>query len=113
MQTQLLRDAVLERPLHAIAVPTRPRRAVRRSAAGALGASLAAAAAALLVLTPATQQGSNPLQGTARQSATVDPALVVFAANPTPESKIEVPRLKVEPATVLDGPARGRFSLPV
>lgn len=113
MQTQLLRGALLERPLHPIALPSRPRRAVRRNTAGALGACLAAAAAALLVLTPATQPVSSALQGTARQSATVAPALVVFAANPTPASNIEVPRLKVEPATVLDGPARGRFSLPI
>jgi hypothetical protein len=110
MQTQLLRDAVLEQPLHPIALPTRPRRAVPRSAAGALGACLAAAAAALLVLTPATQQQSTgALTG---QTEKPDPALVVFAANPTPASKIEVPRLKVEPASVLDGPARGHFSLP-
>jgi len=110
-QTQLLRSAALERPSQSVVIPTRPSR-VRRAAAGAVSAALVAAAAVLVLVHSGAQRGGDGQ--VARVAA--DPAatvLVAYPGQPTPDPTIEVPRLKVEPASIADGPVHGYFSVPV
>src|SRR5207249_10268833 len=97
-QTQLLRGAALEQLPHPVAIPSRPARTRRRSAVGALGVCLTAAAAAIVFVAPSSRQ--TP----AAAAASLAPALIVFAANPAPGSRTEVPRLSVDPASVHDHP---------
>jgi predicted anti-sigma-YlaC factor YlaD len=111
-QTQLLRTAVLEQPLRPIALPAGRRRPVRRVAAGALTAVASVAAAAAVTLSP-----GGPKQGSAVSAAShVEvgaPVLVVVAAHPSLGVHETVPRLKMRPASVADGPVHGLFNTPV
>ena len=109
-QTRLLRSAVLERPLQRIVIPARPNY-VRRSAAGFVSAAFVAAAAALILVYSGEQRGGN------REAARVatGPAALIFVAytaQPTPDPTIEVPRLRLEPALIADGPVHGSVSVP-
>lgn len=109
-QTRLLRDAALDQPRQRVVITAEPRR-VRRSVAGAVGAAaLAAAVAALMVVLPGIRH--DRASQTARVSVATAPMLVVFAARPDVTSNIEVPRLRVEPASAADGPVHGAFSVP-
>lgn len=109
-QTQLLRAAALEQPSHRVVIPASPARAIRRGVVGALSAGVAAAAAALIVVAPGTQPSG--LQA----SQAVSPAssrLAMVSASPMPSSLVDVPRLEVEPASLVDGPVRGLYRIPV
>ncbi len=110
-QTDLLRTAPLEQPQRPIEAPRVRHRAVRRAATGTIGAVLAAAAAALVLIS----SGSRDRAGLPPRVAvgTAAPVLMVVAAQPSPDSPIEVPRLKMSPASVADGPVHGYFSQPV
>ena len=110
-QTRLLRSAALERPLQRFVIPARPNY-VRRGAAGAVSAASVAAAAALILAYTGAQRGGNreAAQVAAGPAATV---LVAYAGQPTPDPTIEVPRLRLEPASIADGPVHGDFSVPV
>jgi ferric-dicitrate binding protein FerR (iron transport regulator) len=110
VQTQLLRSAPLEEPLRGVTLPERSSRPVRRGAAGALGALVAAAAAAAVLFSPSSP--SPTATTAARTRATNSPQLFVFAARPSPTASVDVPRLRVEPATFADGPTHGIYSLP-
>ena len=110
-QTQLLRGAVLEQPVRPVVVPAPRRRPARRVAAGGLTAFAATAAAAVLVLS-----GNKPAETSAvlpQPAVEGAPVLVVVAANASFDSKDTVPRLKMRPASVADGPVHGLFSTPV
>ena len=110
-QTRLLRSAALERPLRSVVIPARPSY-VRRGAAGAASAALVAAAAVLILTYSGAQRGGN--REAARVAAgQAAPALVAYAGHPTPDPTIEVPRLRLEPASIADGPVHGNFSVPV
>jgi predicted anti-sigma-YlaC factor YlaD len=108
VQTQLLRSAPLEAPLRGVTLPERSSRPVRRGAAGALGALVAAAAAAAVLFSPSSPTST----ATSAARATNSPQLFVFAARPSPTASVDVPRLRVEPATFADGPTHGIYSLP-
>jgi ferric-dicitrate binding protein FerR (iron transport regulator) len=107
-QTQLLRAQPLEQPLRRVEVPGRPARVGRRGLAGTVVTAAAAAAAAAVVAVSPFSHG----QAARRATAANGPELAVIAGQPTPSSTVEVPRLKVEPASLADGPVRGQFSLP-
>lgn len=108
-QTQLLRGAALEPLPQPVAVPVgRPSRAARGgSVAGVLVAVAAAAVAAVSLLTTGPRQ-AQPVAARGAQAV----ALVVFAAKPTPTGGVEVPRVRVEPVSFLDGPVHGYYSIP-
>jgi len=108
-QTELLRSAELEQPLRPVVVSGRPSRAHRR-VGGALSAALVAAAAAFMLVLPGTQQQGT---GQAQDVGVGAPVLVVFAARPTLAVKIDVPRVRIQPASIADGPVHGAFSVPV
>lgn len=111
MQTQLLRGAALEQPSRPIAIPAPARRTLRKPAAGAVLASVVAAAAAALATL-----GLPSLHGVGHAEASAkipQPTLVVYPAKPDPTSQLEVPRLRVVPASIADGPVHGKYSLPV
>jgi len=105
--TELLRSAVPEEPARRVVLPSRHTAAHRRSAVGAALVAVVAAAAAIVTLVPGAHRSSRAETVGARASSS--PALVVFPANPTPDTKVEVPRLKVQPASIADGPTRGAF----
>jgi predicted anti-sigma-YlaC factor YlaD len=113
-QTRLVRAAALEEPSRPveIEIPWSPARTARRNAGGILAGAMAAAAAAVTVL--GLGQHSGSLQPSPSASAAGGPALVVVAAAPNPSMKqsVEVPRLRVRPASIADGPVRGMFSQP-
>jgi hypothetical protein len=109
-QTQLLRDAGLERPARPVLVPAGPRRQVRRIAVGAVTTVAAAAAAAAFALTPAG--GNGPSSSARATAATGAPVLVVVAAHPSVVSNDTVPRLRMRPASIADGPVHGLFNTP-
>ena len=113
-QTERLRSAVLERPLHPVVVPAGRRRTTRRVAAGVLTAAASVAAAALVTVTPSGDRSVAPTASSAPQQQIVTgaPVLVVVAAHPTLGSET-VPRLKMQPASIADGPVHGLFSTPV
>ncbi len=109
-QTQLLRGAELEEPARRVIVPGRRRSAVRRGLAGSLTAAGAAALAAVAILTPtgtATRDGVRP---TAARGIAAN--LAVVSARPTPSALVDVPRLEVEPASLVDGPVHGIYHIP-
>ena len=108
-QTYLLRDAVLEQPLHPVEVPAARRRPVRRVAVGALTTAAAMAAAAVFTLTPSGQQGHESASRTSLIAQTV---LVVVPAKPGPSSTDTVPRLTLASASIADGPCTGSSTRP-
>ena len=107
-QTNLLRAAPLERPARTIELPA-PARTLPRSAAGLLSACLVAAAAAAVLVWPGARTNTAQF-GAARAGA---PVMVVFAAEPSTNANVEVPRLRMQPASIADGPVHGYFSAPV
>ena len=111
-QTQLLRGAALEQPLRPVVVPSARRRPVRRVAVGALTSLAAAAAAAVVALSPPGKH-AEPSAVHVAQVREGAPVLVVVAAHPSLGSKETVPRLKMSPASVADGPVHGLFNTPV
>ena len=110
-QTERLRSAVLQRPLHPVVVPAGRRRTTRRVAAGVLTAAASVAAAALVTVTPSGDRSVTPT-ASAPQIVTGAPVLVVVAAHPTLGSET-VPRLRMRPASIADGPVHGLFNTPV
>jgi predicted anti-sigma-YlaC factor YlaD len=105
-QTDLLRSAAFEELLRPVTIPeTRSR--IRRGIVGAAGSALAAAAAAAVLVLPGA---GNENGRTAHRVGS--PILVAFAASPTPSAKVDVPRLRLQPASIADGPVHGRFSVP-
>lgn len=111
-QTSLLRDAPLEELEHRVLVPSSPH-VVRRRVAGALGACVVAVGAAFVLILPGGRQSqeTGALRAPGHSAA---PALVVFAASPTAtNANVEVPRLRVKPASFADGPVHGYYSEPV
>ena len=110
-QTRLLRSATLERPSQSVVIPARPNY-LRRGAAVVVSAASVAAAAALIVVNSGAQRGGNR-EATRIAAGPVAPVLVAYAGQPTPDPTIEVPRLRLEPASIADGPVHGDFSVPV
>jgi hypothetical protein len=109
-QTNLLRGAPLEQPTRRIELPAAtPARSVPRNAAGILSACLVAAAAAAVLVWPGARS-NTPQFGAARAGA---PVLVVYPAEPSTNTSVEVPRLRMQPASIADGPVHGYFSAPV
>jgi predicted anti-sigma-YlaC factor YlaD len=104
--TELLRGALPEEPSRRVAVPTSSARRRRRTAVGAALVAAVSAVAAVFTLVPGTHRSTHATRVSARDTA---PALVVFPAKPTPGSRIEVPRLRVQPASIADGPVRGAY----
>jgi hypothetical protein len=104
-QTSLLRAAVLERPTRPVTIPAASARSVPRGVAGALSACLVAAAAAAVLVWPGAHSGQPAL--TAAKGA---PVLVTFPAEPSVNANVEVPRLRMQPASIADGPVHGYFS---
>jgi predicted anti-sigma-YlaC factor YlaD len=105
-QTQLLRGAMLEEPTHPVQIPV-PARAIRRSAAGALSACLVAATAAVVLVWPGTTP--NPVSAESQRVGAA--VMVVVPAEPSvANANVEVPRLRVKPASIADGPVHGYFS---
>jgi predicted anti-sigma-YlaC factor YlaD len=108
-QTNLLRAAPLEQPARTIELPAAPSRSLPRSAAGLLSACLVAAAAAAVLVWPGAR--SNTAQFGATRAGT--PVMVVFPAEPSTNANVEVPRLRMQPASIADGPVHGYFNAPV
>ena len=111
-QAALLRAAPLEVLERRVVIPASPVRRIGRAAAGVLSASVAAAAAvAVFMFSGAGSTGNGPSLAAARSGA---PVMVTFAASPSPASAtVEVPRLRVQPASIADGPVHGYFNEPV
>ena len=107
--TELLRDAPLEQPERPVQIPRTPAHAIPRSVGGVLSACLVAAAAAAVLVWPA----AKPSQPTLSAGAGA-PVMVVFPAKPSmTNANVEVPRLRMQPASIADGPVHGYFSEPV
>src|SRR3954468_15883327 len=112
-QTRLLRDAPLEQPLRPVELPVRTASPFRRGSVGALSAVVAAAAAALVVLSPATDKQGGAQLGATAARATGRTVLVVYPAKLQANTRVDMPRLRVQPASIADGPVHGYFSIPV
>ena len=110
-QTSMLRAAPLEQPARRVLIETAPTRTIPARAAGALSACLVAAAAAAALVWPGGQTGVD--RTSVRAPRTGAPVLVVVPAEPSMSSKTVVPRLKMRPASIADGPVHGYFSTPV
>jgi predicted anti-sigma-YlaC factor YlaD len=105
-QTQLLRGALLEEPTRPVQIPV-PSRAIRRSAAGALSACLVAATAAVVLVWPGTRP--NPV--TVQPQRVGAAVMMVEPAEPSvANANVVVPRLRLRPASIADGPVHGYFS---
>lgn len=88
-------------------------RTAPRRLAGVLSACLVAAAAAAVLIWPGGQQVQSG-QGLRSATRVGAPVLMVFAAEPTVANKsVEVPRLRMQPASIADGPLHGYFGAPV
>jgi predicted anti-sigma-YlaC factor YlaD len=112
-QTRLLRSALLEQPTRPVLVPSESERGGPRRVAGVLSACLVAAAAAAVLVWPGARIGSSG-QTEGFSGRVGAPVLVTYTADPsTANSSIEVPRLKLQPASIADGPVHGYFSTPV
>ena len=87
--------------------------AAPRGAAGVLSACLVAAAAAAVLVWPGARTGTpveaEGFSGGSRRRVLVD----VLGRSVEREPSIEVPRLKLQPASIADGPVHGYFSTPV
>lgn len=103
--THLIREAPLELPSRLVTLPTRGARRRRGAVAASLVAAVSAAAA-IATLVPGAHRTSHEARATGDSPG---PVLVVVPENPTPGSKVEVPRLKVAPASIADGPLRGAY----
>ena len=113
--TALLRGAELEQPSRRVELPTRRAGTVRRGALGMFAAGAAAAAVALALVTAGGREQSANVSATAsvHDPGVGKPVLVVVPARPSLTVSETVPRLKVRPASIADGPVHGLFSLPV
>jgi predicted anti-sigma-YlaC factor YlaD len=112
-QTRLLRGALLERPTRPVVVSESEQRGGPRRAAGVLSACLVAAAAAAVLVWPGARTGSSG-QAEGFSGRVGAPVLVTYSADPSStSSSVEVPRLKLQPASIADGPVHGYFSTPV
>jgi hypothetical protein len=103
--TQLLRSAELEEPGRRIEFSGRRRTSRRRSTAGAALVALAAAAAAVFAVSPGARHTGRPES----VSSVNRPVFVVVPGKPRLNSKIDLPRLTVQPASIADGPIRGAY----
>jgi len=111
-QTRLLRGALLEQPTRPVIVSEAERGGPRR-AVGVLSACLVAAAAAAVLVWPGARTG-GPGHAEGFSGRIGAPVLVTYSADPSSaNSSIEVPRLKLQPASIADGPVHGYFSTPV
>jgi predicted anti-sigma-YlaC factor YlaD len=110
-QTELLRGIRLEPLPHPIELPERGRSRVRAFASA--GAAVAVAAA---VAVSTVTLGNGRSVSTASHRVDKAPAgkqIVVYAAHPgAANTTVEVPRLRVEPASYADGPVHGMYSVP-
>ena len=78
-----------------------------------LSACLVAAAAAAVLVWPGARTGSSG-RAVGFSGRVGAPVLVVSPAEPsTANASVEVPRLKLQPASIADGPVHGYFSTPV
>lgn len=114
-QTRLLRGAVLEQAPQRVLMPSAARAQVGlpRRAAGVLSACLIAGAAAAALVWPGARTGNSgqPLSLSGRTGA---PVPVVVAARPSMANvNVVVPRIRMRPASIADGPVHGYFSEPV
>jgi predicted anti-sigma-YlaC factor YlaD len=105
-QTELLRQARLETPARTIVVPERRTSRRRRAAIGTALVAAVSSAAAAFTLAPDLHHATRGTRVGVRDQ---NPVMVVVPASPTPNSKVEIPRLKVEPASIADGPLRGAY----
>ena len=108
-QVSLLRSAPLERLERPVELPA-PARRIGRGAVGTLAATLTAAAAAVAVVF----FSGGPANGPALTAARGAPVLISYAARPSISStaQVEVPRLRLQPASIADGPVHGLFDEP-
>lgn len=107
LQTELLRGIELEPPPRPIELPERASRRGRK--VGAAGAALAVAAVA--AISTFTFGSDRAAAVSAHETVPPGKELVVYGAQPTPNSTIQVPRLRIEPATYVNGPAHGPYDL--
>jgi anti-sigma factor RsiW len=109
-QAALLRGAPLERLERPVELPA-PVRRIGRGAVGTLAATLTAAAAAVAVVFSSGGPANGPTLSAARGA----PVMISYPARPSISSsnKIEVPRLRLQPASIADGPVHGLFNDPV
>jgi hypothetical protein len=109
-QAALLRAAPLELLETQVVLPV-PARRIGRGAVGTLVATLGAAAAAVVLVFPST--GPTTKGHAVVSAARGAPVMMVFAASPSATStSVEVPRLRMQPASIADGPVHGLFNAP-
>jgi len=108
-QVALLRSAPLERLERPVELPA-PARRIGRGAVGALAATLAAAAAAAAVVFSSGGPANGPVLSATRGA----PVVISYPARPSISStaQVEVPRLRLQPASIADGPVHGLFNDP-
>lgn len=108
-QTELLRGIQLEPLPHPIELPERRS---RLRAFGSAGAALAVAAA---VAVSTFTLGNNRAVSSSHRvmTAPAGKQIVVYSAQPSANSALDVPRLRMEPASYADGPVHGLYSIPV
>ena len=112
-QATLLRGAALEQPSRRVEIPARRSTAVRRSAVTAFGAFAAAAVAAMALVSSGSHERTGSSLSAAAAARVGKPVLVVVAARPSLTVDVTMPRLKVRPASIADGPVHTLFSIPV
>jgi predicted anti-sigma-YlaC factor YlaD len=112
-QTVLLRAAELEEPARHVLLPVARKRPLRRAAGGVLTVAAAVAAAAVFTVTPNGHRAETSASSATSQAETGQRVLVTVAAHPAPGMNETVPRLTMQPASVVDGPVHGLFSTPV
>jgi anti-sigma factor RsiW len=111
-QTALLRSADLDEPSRRVELPAARGRSLRKAAVGTATALAAVAAAAVFTLTPSGKQAQISANAAAPQLLDHDKVLMVVPAQTSPGSDVTVPRLTMQPASVVDGPVHGLFSTP-
>ena len=93
-------------------VPAAPEQGIPRRAAGVLSACLVAAAAATVLVWPGART-TNSGQAERASVHTGAPVMVMVPAQPMANVNVVVPRLRMQPASIADGPLHGYFSQPV
>ncbi len=111
-QTRLLRDAVLEQPARPVLIPEELAPSGSRRVAAVLSACLVAGAAAAVLVWPGTRT-TNAGQTPQRSGRVGAPVMVMVASQPTANATLVVPRLRMRPASIADGPLHGYFGQPV
>lgn len=104
-QAHLLRASELVQP----ALSFNPKKPGRAHPARVVGAALALAAAAAVVLPFVTSVGPAGQGSNAEASST--PLLQAYLATPTASASLQVPRVRLVPASMLDGPVRGSHGI--